>query len=714
MLEHYLIIAVVGVAAIVALTSVGSKLGVAPPLILILIGLGLSLIPIMGEIRVPGEVILMGVLPPLLYASAVSIPVVEFRRDLLAVGVLAVVLVVATAVVLGLALHQFLPVVPLNICIALGAIISPTDAVATTIVKRLGAPSRIVTMLDGEALLNDATALVLLRATTAGVAVSANAALPFSDIAWEFGRSAAIAALVGAVVGVIAVRVRQRLREAAATTAVSLIVPFVAFVPSEALGASGLVAVVVAGLVSNQAAPHRLPANHRMTEDAVWHTVSYLLEGAVFLAMGLQFKSLLRDAHDSGGSLQLALGLGLLCILGTIVVRTVFVSLLGLWLDRRTKRKLRRKQRWETVGDAMGVDFADPTSWEAADLIALRLAEQPAPPADRGFVGEGRRRALERIKDNRLVGQDGRRLSDDQLRQARHERMRRFPQAEKRLTAQLEGMRKRVAGYMADVDYLMRQSLGWKEGALLVWAGMRGVVTLAAAQSLTGRVPDSALLVLIAFVVAAGSMLLQGGTLGAVARALGLTGRDAAPAGECDALDHTLGEAALAALEDPELRQADGQPFDPALLAVAVMRLRITRLHDISPEGSPAAPPAEATTVDASPAVLSPVETDSADTSTADTAPAESDPTAPDDWSQSWSKARRLFAVSEDEDWADSSNRQEQDRAIRRVTLHAMREALLEARSLGTYSHKTLRDALAVLDADEIGLELRSRTDEAV
>jgi CPA1 family monovalent cation:H+ antiporter len=681
--EHYLIIAVVAVAAIVTMTTVGSRLGVAPPLVIIVVGVGISLLPVMDPVlsnfTVPGDVVLIGILPPLLYASAVSVPVVEFRRDLLAVGALAVVLVVGTAVGLGVLIYQFLGRAPLNVplfvCIALGAIMAPTDAVATSIVKRLGVPSRIVTLLDGESLLNDATSLVLLKAALAGLVVTKGgdfASGSVLTIAREFLVSAAIATAVGAVVGWLAIKLRARIANPAATTAASFIVPFAAFVPAETLHASGLVAVVVAGLVANQLAAHHLPARHRMNEEANWRTLEYLLEGAVFLLMGLQLRGFVERTPQS--QFWLALGLGGLCILAAAALRGVFVAALGAVLNRVTKRKLQRKERWETMGDAFGLDMADPGSWSADDLAAVRMAAQtPAAPGLDGIEAQ-RRRALESLLQNRVTRpmvKAGRRLRD--VAGGGHEarRARRF-----------ELLKARLARYFADVNYLLREPMGPREGVLLVWAGMRGVVTLAAAQSLDLSVPHRSLLILIAFTVAAGSMLLQGGTLAWVARALKLAGKDATPAGERADLDHILGEAALAALHDPDLCQKDGTPYDARLLALLTLRLHITRLDDVPLEDTPGDADG-----DSAAAILE--------------------------------RARRhLVGDSEDENdddeaILDTADRKRQHRELRLVMLHAMREAVLEARALGTYCHQTLSDALAVLDADEISLELRARTVDA-
>jgi CPA1 family monovalent cation:H+ antiporter len=688
--EHYLVIAVIAVAVIVALTSVGSRLGVAPPLVIIVVGVAISLLPAMDEplshFTVSGDVVLIGILPPLLYASAVSVPVVEFRRDLLAVGALAVALVVGTAVGLGLLLYQFLGRDPLNVplfvCIALGAIMAPTDAVATSIVKRLGVPSRIVTLLDGESLLNDATSLVLLQAALAGLVVTKSgdfASGSVLTIAREFVVSAVLATAIGAVVGWLAVKLRARIANPAATTAASFIVPFVAFVPAETLHASGLVAVVVAGLVCNQLAAHHLPAAHRMNEEANWRTIEYLLEGAVFLLMGLQLRSFLESTPRS--QVWLAVGLGGLCIVAAVACRGVFVTGLGVFLNRVTKRKIQRKERWETMGDAFGLDMADPDSWSVEDLWAVREAAQtPTAPGLDGIEAQ-RRRVLETLLQNRVtrpVVKAGRRLRDAAGGGNAARRARRF-----------ELLKSRLARYFADVNYLLREPMGPREGVLLVWAGMRGVVTLAAAQTLDWSIGHRSLLILIAFTVAAGSMLLQGGTLGWVAKALKLAGTEATPEGERADLDHVLGEAALAALHDPELCQKDGRPYDPRLIALLTLRLHITRLNDVALE-------------------------DTAEEAAAEGIEEAAEGTAAAILERA---RRRLVGDSEDEDdddedILDTPDRKRQHRELRLVMLHAMREALLEARALGTYCHQTLSDALAVLDADEIGLELRARTVE--
>lgn len=171
MTEQLLLAVIAGVMVIVLANSLSKRIGVAGPLILVAIGLGVSLIPWVAAVSVPPELILVGVLPPLLFSAAVSAPAIEFRRDLMAISGLSVLLVIISSLVLGVLFLWLIPEIGFPLAVALGAILSPTDAVATSVVRKLGVPRRVVTVLEGESLLNDATALVLLR--TALVAVAA-------------------------------------------------------------------------------------------------------------------------------------------------------------------------------------------------------------------------------------------------------------------------------------------------------------------------------------------------------------------------------------------------------------------------------------------------------------------------------------------------------------------------------------------------------------
>lgn len=560
-------VALIGLLAVLAIATVNAaaaRLGVAAPLLLVALGVLVSLLPFVPAIEVDPEWILMGVLPPLLYSASVSMPAMEFRRDFGVIGSLSVVLVVISSLLVGLFVAAVVPGVGLATGIAVGAIISPTDAVATAIVRRLGAPPRIVTVLQGESLLNDATALVLLRSAIAATSVSVSLWGVVGDFVWAVG----IAVVVGLLVGRLNLRVRARITDPAVNTAISFAVPFIAYLPVEHLGGSGLVAAVAAGLHTGHSAPRYLEPEHRRAEEQNWRTVELLLEGGVFLLMGLELYGLVEDLDESGGGLVTALWIGAAAAAIVVAVRAVYVVPL---------------------------------------LVALR----------RGALrGEALRDRITEIQG---------RLDDPAYAHHRG--------------ARVEYVRTRVRRGLADIDYFTESRVGRREGVVLVWAGMRGVVTLAAAQTLPADTPERSLLVLVAFVVAAGTLVVQGGTLPWLVRRLGLTSDPDAPDPDRLPLMRELADAAGRVLADPDLRRADGTPYEDDVLE----RVRERAV---------------------------------------------------------------LPLVTDDEDARDQTD---QVRELRLVVIIAMREALLSARSDGLYASETLEGALALLDADQISTELRTR-----
>nr|BFF21810.1 sodium:proton antiporter [Promicromonospora thailandica] len=515
---EYLTIAVLAATLVIAVTALAPRAGVASPLVLVVLGAGVSLLPWVPAVEVPPELILGGVLPPLLYSAAVGLPSMDFRRDFTAIGGLSVMLVVLSSVLLGLLFRWLIPGIDLATAIALGAIVSPTDAVATSIVKRLGASPRSVTMLEGESLLNDASALVLLRSAIAATAASVS----LWEVVGDFAYAAGVAVAIGVPVGWIGLRVRKRFRDAALSTAVSFVVPFAAYLPAEELHASGLVAVVAAGLVTGNGAARHLRPQDRIAERSNWHTVELLLEGAVFLIMGIELFALVEDVQAGDGSLWRAAVVAGMASVAILVVRTAFVTpLIGI--------QARRARRGEAVRETL-------TAFQ--DRLDQRAAAAPtAPPSagpGRGKRPKGRRSAAERLE-----------RVQDALRRRR-----------------------------ADIDYDLSRPLGWREGTLLVWAGMRGVVTLAAAQTLPHDTPNRSFLILVAFGVALGTLLVQGSTLPWVTRRLGLVGQDTAS--DLPALRRETEDAARAFLEDP--RRPDGTPYDESV--VARVRNDMVREHE--------------------------------------------------------------------------------------------------------------------------------------
>ena len=461
-----LVIAVLGLLIIAACNQLAPKVGVASPLILLAVGVLVGFLPWVGTVSVDPEIILEVVLPPLLFGAAVGMPVMDFRRELRSVAGLAIGLVVISAIVIGLAVHALVPAVSLAWAIALGAVLSPTDAVAVSIARGAGVNHRIITILEGEGLFNDATALVLLSA-----AVSAGQAGGEGVTAWgvagEFVLALGVAVVIGLVVGEIGVRVRGRITDPAADTVFSFVMPFLASVPADHLGGSGLVAAVVAGLVVSRRRVSVMGAQNRRFAQQNWKTAELVLEGGIFLFMGLQAYGIYHEVDvlpggpGVGRAVLVAVTAGAL----TVVLRAVFVAPLLAWLASARHRNARRV----AVGAERLEQFEVRLS-HACDVDDEMLAA-------RNLTQDDWARALDRWRH---------RLDRGHRKQ------------------------NRVAG---DLAYWTQTPLGPREGSVIVWAGMRGVVTLAAAQTLPFTAPMRPVLLLVALLVAGGSLVIQGLTL---------------------------------------------------------------------------------------------------------------------------------------------------------------------------------------------------------
>ncbi|NQX14439.1 sodium:proton antiporter [Rathayibacter sp. VKM Ac-2857] len=574
----YALLGVVGIITVVTVARFSSRLGVAAPLLLVVIGIGASYLPGVPEIEVEPELILAGVLPPLLYSAAIQVPLADFRRNLRSIFGLSVLLVVVTALVVGFFLYMLLPDLSLPAAIALGAVVSPTDAVAaTSIGKKLGLPPRLVTVLEGESLVNDASALVLLRAATAATAVVgasvSSDAIDIGEVGVLFVYSVVMAVVLGLVMGVLTVFVRSKLRDPVLDTAVSFAVPFLAYIPAEELGASGVLAVVVTGIYTGHNSARFLSPQSRISERVNWRTAQFLLENGVFLLMGAEIKAIVGEVEPGGVGVDTAVYLGLATVVILIVLRTLFVWPLLLWL-RGSGRRAERINRRLAVG-------------------VMRLRNSAS--------------------------------SDDRFlrRQQRAERL-----YQRRET---------------DLAATTSEAFGWRGGVILSWSGMRGVVTLAAAQSLPEETPYRSQLILIAFTVAVVTLLLQGATLPALIRVTGIQGSD----GDADRRE-------LATLLD-EVAATGIQALPEAV-------------EDL-PEGS------------VGERVLERVRRDTLTRSQV-----------------AWEQVER--------DVDGPLGPQGQYLHLRRAVLSAEREALLEARGRGVYSSRILRRAQLMLDAEETRLEM--------
>jgi monovalent cation/hydrogen antiporter len=456
------------VLTVVAVSALGRAVRFPVPLLLVAVGLVGSLLPFADDFRPRPDLVLVVLLPPILYAAALRSSAIDIRHEIGPILSLSVGLVLATTIVVGVALHAAMPDVPLAAAMALGAIVAPPDAVAAVAVtRRAGLPRRAVTVLEGEGLFNDATALVALRVSVAAIAGSVTAV----EAVGEFVGAAVGGAAIGLAVGLAISFVRRHVTDSTGDTAISLTAPYLAFIPAEAVHASGILAVVMTGLVLAHRSPVDQGAGGRLVEGATWSTVAFVLEGIVFLLIGLGLRTVISDVHFGIGEVAMA----------SLVVLAAVLLVRPLWI------------------------FG--TNWLGS------------------LVGGGRHRPPP-----------------------------------------------------------------WQYMAAASWAGMRGVVSLAAALSLPLDVPRRELLIAVTVVVIVGTLGLQGLTLAGLIRRLGIRPPDPRD----DALQRAraleqAAQAAVARLDELVAASPVPDPVVDALRLVAEQRTLSTweRLGDRSDGGEP-------------------------------------------------------------------------------------------------------------------------------
>ncbi|MQY06564.1 Sodium, potassium, lithium and rubidium/H(+) antiporter [Actinomadura sp. RB68] len=315
---------IVLLAAILA-EPLSLRIGISPPVLMTVFGIVLALIPQVPDVRIEPHLILPLVLPPLLYAAARRTSWVAFREDWVAITMRAVVLVLVTAAAVAAVFHALHPAVPVAAAVALGAVVAPPDPIAATAVaSRLGLPRRLVSVLEGEGLFNDVTAIVLY-----GVAVHAVLTGAFS--AWEalgdFVVSALVAVVVGGLLGWVTGRMMDRLDEASWKVALSLLVPFAAYGIAEAWSGSAVLAVLVCALYLTDATTKTDDSSYRLIGDSFWDITDLLISGFVFGLIGLELSTVLKAAGPHWPRL-----LGGTAVIIAVVVLLRLVWLLGIWL----------------------------------------------------------------------------------------------------------------------------------------------------------------------------------------------------------------------------------------------------------------------------------------------------------------------------------------------------------------------------------------------
>ncbi len=308
----------VGVGALLALASL---VGIPYPILLVLGGLALGFAPGLPDFELPPELVLVAFLPPLLYSSAFFTSLRDLRANVRPISLLAIGLVAATTVGVAAVAHAVVDGLTWPAAFVLGAIVSPTDPIAaTTIARRLGVPRRLVTVIEGESLVNDATALVFYR--TAVVATVTGA---FS--LWEAGGRLVIGAVggvaIGLAVGYVIRQVRRRLDHSPTEITIALLTGYIAYLPADALGLSAVLAAVTAGVYMGWYTPELTNSQTRLQGDAFWSILVFILNASLFILVGLQLPQVL-DGLDAWSTSELATAAFAVCA-AVILIRLVWV-----------------------------------------------------------------------------------------------------------------------------------------------------------------------------------------------------------------------------------------------------------------------------------------------------------------------------------------------------------------------------------------------------
>jgi Na+/H+ antiporter len=372
MLAAELLLSLLVVVAV--LVTISRRIRVPYPVLLLLGGLVVGLVPGIPRVVLDPEIVFLVVLPPLLYVSAFLTPIRDFRANLKNISSLAIGLVAVSAGIVAAIAMTLVPGMTLPLAAALGAIVSPPDAVAATaIAQRLAVPRRVISILEGESLLNDATALTIYRAAIGAAAAAATVSLVGSLASFVFVALGGI--LIGLVIGWISSWVRVHLTDTPVEITVSLITPYAAYLPAELLGVSGVLAAVTAGLFLGRRSSRIMGSEARLAARAVWESLVFLLTGVVFLAIGFQISTISREM-DRTTLLQLA-AVGVLVSLALIAVRAVWVFALSL-RDLLAKDQRRTRLRESIVLSWAGMRGVVSLAAALAIPISLPVSALPA------------------------------------------------------------------------------------------------------------------------------------------------------------------------------------------------------------------------------------------------------------------------------------------------------------------------------------------------
>ncbi|HWB31926.1 MAG TPA: Na+/H+ antiporter [Acidobacteriaceae bacterium] len=331
---NYVLVLLIGLlCAVAAVAGLARRFAVSYPIFLVIFGLLCSLLPRVPRIPLPPSLVFLVILPPLLYVAAWQTSWREFRYNLVSISSLAVFLVFFTAFGVAFAAHWWLPGFDWRLGFLLGAVVSPTDAVAaTSIARKVGMPQRIVDLLEGESLLNDATGLLALEF---GIEMVVDGITPtVGRGVVQFLWLTVGGLLVGLMVGWVVAWLERWLDDGPVEIAVSLIVPYAAYLTGEAVKGSGVIAVVACGLFLSKRSSSLFSPGVRLQAWAVWDALEFLLNGLVFVMIGLQLPYVLDGIHGQSKLSLLGYGLAFSAVLVLLRMLWMYPAASAAWWIR--------------------------------------------------------------------------------------------------------------------------------------------------------------------------------------------------------------------------------------------------------------------------------------------------------------------------------------------------------------------------------------------
>ncbi|MFL5679411.1 MAG: Na+/H+ antiporter [Chloroflexota bacterium] len=370
--------------AATGLAVVARRLGIPYPILLVIGGALLGFVPGLPSITLAPDIVFLLFLPPILFGAGFFTSIRDLKRNFRAISLLAVGLVLFTTVVVAVVARLLIPGLPWPVAFTLGAIVAPPDAVAATAVfQRLGVPRRVVTILEGESLLNDATALVAYRFA---VAAALTGSFSLANATINFAYVGIAGVVIGLAAGALVAAVVQRLDDAVFSVVVTILAPASIYAAAEYVGASGVLAVVLAGIVVGQLAPRRQSSEVRVGGIAAWQVLLFLINGAVFVLIGFQLPAVVAGL---GGRTPTELALLAIAVSLTVIVARIVWVFPGTYIPRRLSEKIRTREPYPTRRNVFLVSWAGMrgvVSLAAALAIPVTLQDGVTPFPERNLV----------------------------------------------------------------------------------------------------------------------------------------------------------------------------------------------------------------------------------------------------------------------------------------------------------------------------------------